>query len=316
MRYRAATAAVVAIGLLGAALFLADALTRPPATGRGPAPAAGDDAAALANSATPSQVDDSPGFATPSDPPRQRVTPSADQAPPSTFRANLSSETPAPVAPPGPPREIVAPPPAASAATTQTARPATVYPLLFGAREIRGANFAPFPKWTGLIERQVNEHVLYDGPCSARRFNRCHLTEWRALLKELDGKPRRHQIEAVNQFMNRAPYIIDPVNYRVSDYWATPLQFLNKDGDCEDYAIAKYISLRELGFPTEMLRIVVLDDLNLGIAHAVLVVYLDGEALILDNQISHVVSAARIRHYRPIYSINEEYWWLHRPPAQ
>ena len=285
MRYRAWIIAAFGFALLAASLLLADALVglRP---ARAPLPAAGDDARAPASAVTPSAPADAPA-------------PAAVSAPP-----------------PVPPPERAAPISAAPALAPSPVAPRIVYPQLFGAREIRGANFAPFPKWTGLIERQVNEHVLYDGPCSARRFNRCHLAEWRALLKDLQGKERRAQVEAVNQFMNRAPYIIDPINYRVSDYWATPMQFLNKDGDCEDYAIAKYISLRELGFPPEMLRIVVLDDLNLGIAHAVLAVYLDGEALILDNQISHVVSATRIRHYRPIYSINEEYWWLHRPPAQ
>jgi predicted transglutaminase-like cysteine proteinase len=60
------------------------------------------------------------------------------------------------------------------------------------------------------------------------------------------------------------------------------------------------------------MRIVVVQDLNLGIAHAVLVVYLDGRALVLDNQIDDVVPAAAVRHYRPIYSINERHWWLHR----
>ena len=60
------------------------------------------------------------------------------------------------------------------------------------------------------------------------------------------------------------------------------------------------------------MRIVVMNDMNLKSAHSVLVVYLDGEALILDNQIAQVINAKRIRHYKPIYSINERNWWLHR----
>ena len=229
--------------------------------------------------------------------PRSNGTPAATPAPAPGKMAEPRSKA------------VAAAPPAA-AAVPSAAGP--VYPALFGSREIRGSSFAPFPKWTGLIERQVNESALYEGPCSALRFNRCHLQEWRALLKSLQGKDRRTQADAVNRFMNRAPYIIDQVNYRVSDYWATPLQFLNKDGDCEDYAIAKFISLRELGFANDQLRIVILDDLNLGVAHAILVVYLDGEAFVLDNQQAKVVPAAKVRHYRPIYSINEEHWWLHR----
>ena len=43
-----------------------------------------------------------------------------------------------------------------------------------------------------------------------------------------------------------------------------------------------------------------------------LVVYLDGRALVLDNQVPAVVDARMIAHYRAIYSINEQHWWLHR----
>jgi predicted transglutaminase-like cysteine proteinase len=186
------------------------------------------------------------------------------------------------------------------------------YPALFGSREVRSASLGPFQKWTGMLERQIEERGLYDGPCTSRRFNRCHLAEWRQLLRDIAALEPLAQLEAVNGFMNRAPYVTDPVNYGVPDYWATPLQFLTKDGDCEDYAIAKFASLRQLGFQNDQMRIVVVDDLNLRIPHAILVVYMGGRAYVLDNQISRVVPAEVINHYRPIYSINERAWWLHR----
>jgi predicted transglutaminase-like cysteine proteinase len=186
------------------------------------------------------------------------------------------------------------------------------YPALFGSREVRSANLGPFQKWTWMLDRQRDELGVYDGSCTARRFNRCHLQEWRQLLKEIAGLEPMAQLDAVNSFMNRAPYVTDPVNYGVPDYWATPLQFMSKDGDCEDYAIAKYFSLRQLGLPDERMRIVVVDDLNLRVPHAILVVYLGERAYILDNQISRVVPAEIVNHYKPIYSINEHAWWLHR----
>ena len=93
---------------------------------------------------------------------------------------------------------------------------------------------------------------------------------------------------------------------------ATPQQFLTKDGDCEDYAITKFYSLLTLGFSNDQMRVVVLNDLNLRVAHAVLVVYVDGVAWLLDNQIRDVVLADAVRHYRAIYSVNETTWWLHR----
>jgi predicted transglutaminase-like cysteine proteinase len=186
------------------------------------------------------------------------------------------------------------------------------YPPLFGTRETRSTSLAPFQKWTGVLARQNGERELYDGPCTARRFNRCHLQEWQQLLRDAAGKDPAAQLDVVNSFMNHAPYVTDPVNYGVPDYWATLLQFMNKDGDCEDYAIAKFVSLRKIGFLNSQMRIVVVDDLNLRVPHAILVVYVDGRAYVLDNQISRVVPAEIINHYRPIYSINEEAWWLHR----
>ncbi|MGQ0662496.1 MAG: transglutaminase-like cysteine peptidase [Pseudomonadota bacterium] len=188
-----------------------------------------------------------------------------------------------------------------------------LYPPIFGTREVRGADLSPFKKWTGVLEREIRERAQYEGPCTARRLNRCHVEEWRALLAGLAGRDRIAQLEAVNAFLNRAPYVTDPVNYGVNDYWASPLQFFGRDGDCEDYAIAKYVSLRQLGFEDAELRVAVVEDLNLGVAHAILIVYLDGRALVLDNQVPQVVHAERIRHYRPVYSINQAAWWLHRP---
>jgi len=184
---------------------------------------------------------------------------------------------------------------------------------LFGTLEAQSDDITLFPKWTGMLARHAAERPLLEQPCSERPQGRCELRNWSAFLETVRPLNRRAQLDAVNRQMNRKRYVIDPTNYGVPDYWATPIQFLHLNGDCEDYAIAKYLSLRDLGFEGDDLRIVVLEDLNLGIAHAVLAVYLGDDVLILDNQIDTVVSADVIRHYRPIYSVNERHWWLHRP---
>lgn len=198
--------------------------------------------------------------------------------------------------------------PAAQAATGS----AEAYPMLFGSREIKSAKLEKFRKWNDVLARYQAGEAKGKRKCRVSRVNRCKAQKWEAFLKDIASRPLRDQIDAVNSYFNRLQYIVDPVNYGKKDYWATPVQFFNKNGDCEDYAISKYMSLRKLGVPVEKMRIVVLRDLNLKVAHAVLVVYYKGEPLILDNQISQVISADRIRHYRPIYSINEKYWWLHR----
>ena len=112
--------------------------------------------------------------------------------------------------------------------------------------------------------------------------------------------------------MNDVPHKADAGNYAATDYWATPRQFFDRSGDCEDFAIAKFLSLRALGWGNDQLRVLVLDDLDRGRPHAVLVAYHDGQAWILDNQLALVVRAERIEGYRPRFSINETNWWLHR----
>jgi predicted transglutaminase-like cysteine proteinase len=193
-----------------------------------------------------------------------------------------------------------------------TAALAGSYPRLFGTGEIASRQLSLFPKWKGMLARYFDERRVPEAPCESTFFNRCQLREWSAFVESLRGRDRMTQLRDINAYLNRTRYIIDPRNYGVPDYWATPHQFLIRDGDCEDYAITKYMSLRALGFEPAQMRIVVLQDLNLRTAHAILVVYLDGQALVLDNQIHAVVNARTIRHYRPIYSINEQYWWLHR----
>lgn len=183
---------------------------------------------------------------------------------------------------------------------------------LFGTQEIRNGNLRPFPKWTGMLDRYFQDAGNKPGPCSAKIFNQYHAQKWQTLVDQLKGQTVAAQLHAVNAFMNEARYIVDPINWGVRDYWATPGQFFAKKGDCEDYAIAKYLTLKRLGVDPGKMRIVVLQDLNLRVAHAILAVYTGDGIIILDNQIKRTVRASAIRHYKPIFSINEEAWWLHR----
>lgn len=193
-----------------------------------------------------------------------------------------------------------------AAADGRAALGATSYPPLFGTKEIASSGLKLFPKWRGVMERFGDEKTNCFNPL-------CNQEYWRQVLDELAGADRRTQLDRINREMNEKLYVTDPINWGVPDYWATPFQFNRKNGDCEDYAIAKFMALRALGVDNAEMRIVVLNDLNLRIGHAVLVVYVDGKALVLDNQIKSVVPADTIRHYQPVYSVNEDGWWLHRP---
>ena len=115
----------------------------------------------------------------------------------------------------------------------------------------------------------------------------------------------------VNAMMNKKKYIVDNKNWGKSDYWATPVEFMSRGGDCEDFAIAKYAALRALGVPENRMRLLILQDQKKNMPHAVLVVYSEKGPMILDNQIKAMQSASSIKHYKPIFSINREAWWLH-----
>ncbi len=189
---------------------------------------------------------------------------------------------------------------------------ATSFSALFGTREIRSANLAVFPKWTRVLDRYASEAGGEEKPCTSVGFNRCiGGKDWKPFLASLEGKDKRVQIEEVSRYVNQASYRSDRSNYGRRDYWATPVELFARGGDCEDYAIAKFVALRALGFSNSDMRLVVVQDLNRGLPHAVVVVQVDDQALVLDNQLSRVVPAQRLRHYRPLYSVNEEHWWLH-----
>lgn len=180
---------------------------------------------------------------------------------------------------------------------------------LFGSSENTNYDISPFPKWTAVLARYAREQHLEDVPC---RGGNCALQEWKAFVTSLKGQDRRRQLEAVNAYANRIPYMSDQDHYGVVDYWATPREALGHSADCEDYAIVKYFSLRKLGWSADQLRIVVLNHEQRGELHAVLVAYLDGTAYVLDNLTPDVREHAAISYYRPIFSINEVAWYFHR----
>ena len=197
-------------------------------------------------------------------------------------------------------------------APTAEAKIKVTTPSIFGSKEARSKKLGKFKKWLGVMGRYHKEKPSELNKCRPTPTNPCYVTKWRIYLNQIANQPKRKQLDLVNAYLNRYLYKIDPAIYSKKDYWATPKQFFYRSGDCEDYAISKYASLVNLGFPKKDMRLVVLQDLNLKVGHAVLVVYLDRKPYILDNQIKQVVAASRIRHYKPIYSINEFNWWLHR----
>ncbi|MCD8498029.1 MAG: transglutaminase-like cysteine peptidase [Alphaproteobacteria bacterium] len=182
------------------------------------------------------------------------------------------------------------------------------YPGLFGSEEERSTNLKPFTKWTGMFDRFERD--------LQRSSSKATLANWVNKLEKFKGLPLKSMADKVNRMVNEVRYINDSKNWGQSDYWATPVQFLERGGDCEDFAITKYTALRALGVPEERLRVAIVHDNVKNIPHAVLVVYTDEGTVILDNQNKGLVDGEKMQRYRPIFSINRTAWWLHTAPSK
>ncbi|SDO32338.1 Predicted transglutaminase-like cysteine proteinase [Pseudomonas arsenicoxydans] len=137
---------------------------------------------------------------------------------------------------------------------------------------------------------------------------------WSQMLKSEANQPEREQLDAVNRFFNQQLSFQDDTRiWRQTDYWATPEESLIKGaGDCEDYALAKYFSLRQLGIPSEKLRITYVKALTQNQAHMVLTFYSNpaAEPLVLDNLIGDIRPASQRKDLLPVYAFNAEGLYL------
>ncbi|WP_409279568.1 cysteine protease LapG [Pseudomonas defluvii] len=137
---------------------------------------------------------------------------------------------------------------------------------------------------------------------------------WQQLLATQKQQSEVERLNVVNQFFNRQLRYEEDIDlWREVDYWATPIQSLIKGaGDCEDYAIAKYFSLRRLGIPSEKLRITYVKALRQNRAHMVLTYYSNPDAmpLVLDSLIDAIKPASQRADLLPVYAFNGEGLWL------
>ena len=145
------------------------------------------------------------------------------------------------------------------------------------------------------------------------------LHQWEKIAN-IDKKiEESRKLTLVNNFFNQAKFISDIKHWKKEDYWATPLELLaTNGGDCEDYSIAKYFTLREMGVPIEKMKITYVKAVKLNQAHMVLAYYtsLDAEPLILDNLISAIKPASLRNDLIPVYSFNGEGLWLSKLRGQ
>ena len=144
--------------------------------------------------------------------------------------------------------------------------------------------------------------------------------QWRTLLNQAHGLPESEKIKRVNTFFNRQiAFRDDQEIWRQPDYWATPLETLGRAaGDCEDFSIAKYATLKLLDVPIERMRLIYVraqiggPHSSLSQAHMVLGYFANpgDEPLILDNLVTEIYPASRRTDLYPVFSFNSEGLWV------
>lgn len=143
---------------------------------------------------------------------------------------------------------------------------------------------------------------------------RQRLVDWQTLIDNGKTIPEAEKLQRVNDFFNQnIAFVDDQVLWQKKDYWATPVEFLYTGaGDCEDFAIAKYFTLLEMGVDESKLRITYVKALQLNQAHMVLTYFTDTrtEPLVLDNLMSAISLASVRNDLQPVYSFNGSGLWM------
>jgi predicted transglutaminase-like cysteine proteinase len=145
------------------------------------------------------------------------------------------------------------------------------------------------------------------------------LGEWRQTINANTSNSDTDKLRRINDFFNRRIAFADDISiWGQSDYWATPIETIGQGrGDCEDFAIAKYFSLLNLGVPMNKLRLVYVKALQNGPggqiqqAHMVLAYYAspNGDPLVLDNLVSDIRPASKRADLSPVFSFNSAGLW-------
>jgi predicted transglutaminase-like cysteine proteinase len=152
----------------------------------------------------------------------------------------------------------------------------------------------------------------------ARRFSpeaRARIAAWKRYAAVRKGAPLTDTelLIEVNRTLNQLRFVDDAPHWGEPDYWATPAESVASNGaDCEDFSIAKYFLLKELGVPIARLRMTYVKALRLNQAHMVLAYYArpDAEPLVLDNLEDAVRPASQRTDLVPVYSFNDEEVWI------
>ncbi len=123
---------------------------------------------------------------------------------------------------------------------------------LLGHRTSSSRDVGPMPRWQRVMARFSEQEHSPASACSGSEGASCPSEIWKRLVDELKTLPLRARVEKVNEVFNRVPYVAAEVNWHDVAYWETPYEFLERGGQCQDYAIAKYLALLKSGVPEQI----------------------------------------------------------------
>jgi predicted transglutaminase-like cysteine proteinase len=162
-------------------------------------------------------------------------------------------------------------------------------------------------KWLG-VQRRLDDEMVQLALCEGDRDGcvSSAALQFLAIVDAAKARDGRARLGEINRAINLSIRpVSDLAQYGQMDVWSSPLATLFRGaGDCEDYAIAKFVALRRAGISPDDLRIVIMRDTIRGDDHAVAAARLDGHWLMLDNSRMAMIEDAHIRNYRPTYVID------------
>lgn len=178
----------------------------------------------------------------------------------------------------------------------------------FGLFTFRAPEGLLWVKWRR-VERDIKADLETLKECFGRPENcgSAAARQFASVINEAKAHHGRDRIETVNRRINSLiAYVSDRAQHGVPDLWTGPLATLDAGrGDCEDYAIAKYVALREAGVPADSVRFLLVRDRVAG-DHAVLGVRQEGRWLILDNRYTALADAEDLRHFTPLFALDQD----------
>ena len=160
---------------------------------------------------------------------------------------------------------------------------------------------------------RLDESVLAEAEKKYGISARQRLDNWVDLVRNDKSTTDMEKLIKVNNFFNKLDFVDDSLHWRQEDYWATPVEFLASDGgDCEDFSLAKYFTLKAMGVNEKRLNLTYVKALNLNQAHMVMTYFeVPGEEpLVLDNLVKDIKPASERTDLLPVYSFNGTGLWI------